>query len=104
LLDTVKGFLGSIYGCFIVGAFVLGCFYFGFSRQWLFFGGWCLLFIIPWIYILDKRMQKNRELAKQGEIQIDSERQTKAIKDYFSIPSVRERIEEEEDEKEKTMP
>jgi hypothetical protein len=95
LFDTLKDFLGSIYGCFVIGAFVLGSFYFGFSAQWLFLLGWCLLFTVPWMYILDKRTRKNRELAMKGEIQIDSKRQAKAINDYFSIPSVKKRVENE---------
>jgi amino acid permease len=94
LFDTIKHLFGSIYGCFFVGAFVLGGFYFCFSGQWLLFVGWCLLFVVPWIYILDRRMRKSRELAmKGGEIQIDTERQAKAISDYLSIPSVKKRME-----------
>jgi hypothetical protein len=95
LFDTIKDLFGSIYACFLVGAFVLGSFYFGFSGQWLLFLGWCLLFVVPWICVLDKRTRKSRELGmKEGEIQIDSERQAKAINDYLNIPSVKKRIED----------
>jgi hypothetical protein len=51
----------------VVGAFVLGGLYFGFSGQLSLFVGWSLLFIVPWIYILDRRMQKNRELDMKEE-------------------------------------
>ena len=96
MFDTIKQFFGSIYPCFLTGAFVLGSFYFGFSGQWLLFLGWCLLFVVPWIYILDRRTRKTRELdMKEGEIQIDSARQAKAINDYVNIPSVKKRIEDE---------
>lgn len=74
-------------------AFALGGLYFGFSGQWLLFLGWCLLLVVPWIYILDKRMSKTRELdMRGGEIQINSERQAKAIEDYLNIPSVKKRM------------
>lgn len=75
---------------------MLGSFYFSFSGQWVFLIGWCLLFVVPWIYVLDTRSRKRRELdIREGEIQIDSERQAKAISDYLNIPSVKKRIEDE---------
>lgn len=102
MFDTVKQLFGSIYGCFLIGAFVLGGLYFGFSGQMLLFVGWCMLFLVPWIYILDKRRRKTRELdMRGGEIQISSERQAKAISDYLNIPSVKKRIQDEELQKER---
>lgn len=96
MFDAIKNILGSIYACFFLGAFVLGSFYFSFSGQWVFLLRWWLVFVVPWIYVLDRRNRKRNELdMKEGEIQIDSERQAKAINDYLNIPSVKERIQDE---------
>jgi hypothetical protein len=84
MFDTLKDLFFSIYGALVVAALILDSF-------------WCLFaygllglsypsaFVVTCIVVLYRR-DRNRERAMmKADLQIDSERQSKAIEEYITL-------------------
>jgi hypothetical protein len=85
VFDTLKDIFLSIYGAFIIVAFLFGTFFFGFYGNPYYFVGWCCLFFVPIIYKKNQMDKQANKAMGSGELQITSDVQEKAIKEYVEI-------------------
>jgi hypothetical protein len=102
MFDTLKALFFSIYGCFVITALMGGTM-------------WCLVaygsmgliypasFAAPCIFVLYRRERNQVKAMIKGatDIQIDSEKQQKAIDSYLNIKSVKQIVEERKEERKK---
>ena len=84
MLDTLKALFSSIWGCFIFTPLFIG------SLWCLFFYGSIGLlypasYVVAFFLVLYKRERSRDKLMMKADLQIDSNRQMKAIDEYVAL-------------------
>jgi hypothetical protein len=88
ILGIIKDLFGSIYGCFYIGAVFLGGLYCFVAYRWFGILYIAPFIIVPWAILYRRERSKEACMAKL-DVQISTERQSKALDEYLNLASVK---------------